>query len=96
MNDEKQFNYFFKGEIMQENKITLKNELADGQYRAWFRCSNCGTLFQHDMRKGTPSSEMAGSCPICGVRSGAPKIGRFELVKFNPEQDLIQQRHYFK
>ena len=80
---------------MNENRVKLGEVIEDGKYRAWYRCSNCGVIFQYDMQKGKISAEMNGHCPWCGVKSGTPKVGVFPLVKYNPEQDQFQ-RHYFR
>lgn len=80
---------------MFENKIKKDEPVQDGNYRAWYRCTNCGVIFQYDLRKGTLSSEMKGECPWCATRSGTPKAGTFPLMKYNPQQDQIQQRNYF-
>ena len=80
---------------MRENVIKADGVPTERTYRAWYRCSNCGVIFQFDLQKGKPSSEMNGICPWCGVKSGTPKIGAFPLVKFNPAQDEIRQRNYF-
>lgn len=86
---------FLEGVKMREKRIKKEDQVPEGQYRAWYRCANCGVIFQFDMQLGKPASEMSGSCPTCGVKSGAPKIGVFPIVKFNPEQDAFQ-RHYFR
>jgi len=78
-----------------EKSIKKEGLCQTGSYRAWYRCTNCGVIFQHDLKKGTPSAQMNGHCPWCGVKSGTPKIGSFPLVKFNPAQDLIAKRNYF-
>ncbi len=80
---------------MIEKTVKLDTDHQDNQYRSWYRCSNCGVIFQFDMQKGKPAAEMSGLCPTCGVKSGAPKIGIFPIVKYNPKQDEFQ-RHYFK
>lgn len=96
MNDEKQFVYFLKENLMKESVIKLDTTIPEGQYRAWYRCSNCGVIFQHDLNKGLQCTTMAGICPLCGVKSGTAGTGVFPIIKFNPEQDQIPQRHYFK
>ena len=35
---------------MQEKQVKLDGISASNTYRAWFRCSNCGTIFQYDMQ----------------------------------------------
>ena len=80
---------------MQEKTIKLETEVDEKSYRAWYRCANCGCIFQFDMQKGKLASGMNGNCPLCGVKSGTAKVGIFPIVKYNPEQDAFQ-RHYFK
>jgi rubrerythrin len=97
--ENKEFAYFFnnsKGEYKVKEKIITNNldVPMEGQYRAFFRCTNCGTVFEHDMRKGTLAKEMGGNCPYCGVRSGSPGVGVFPTVKYNPMYDEINKRYY--
>ena len=80
---------------MRDYVVKLESELAENVYRAWYRCVNCGVIFQYDMQLGKPASEMTGQCPHCKVQSGKPKIGLFPIVKYNPEHDL-PERHYFR
>ena len=80
---------------MIEKTIKKEGLSQDNTYRAWYRCTNCGVIFQHDLPKGTPSTQMNGECPCCGVVSGTPKTNPFPLIKFNPAQDKIPQRNYF-
>lgn len=81
---------------MQEKFIKMNSIITtDGYYKSWFRCTNCGTIFQHELRIGSLCSTMAGICPTCGVKSGVPGTGVFPVIKFNPKYDEIQ-RHYFK
>lgn len=79
---------------MQEKLVKLEGEVHHGNYRAWFRCTNCGVIFQFDMMKGTPAKDMKGICPHCAVRSGSAGVGVFTLVKFNPNADEIIKRYY--
>jgi len=80
---------------MQEKVITNSSIVADGYYRCWFRCSNCGAIFQHDMKNGSLNTTMSSICPNCNVKSGAAGVGTFSVIKFNPKYDEMQ-RHYFK
>ncbi len=80
---------------MIEKKVKLDAPIQDACYRAWFRCTNCGVIFQHDINKGLEVSSMTGVCPECGVKS-SPRTGVFTIVKFNPTYDEIPQRHYFR
>ena len=80
---------------MKEVKIDLVGDLPVGVYRAAYRCSNCGLIFEYDMKKGIAASKMDGVCPMCGCKSGTAGIGVFPIVKYNPEHDK-QQRYYFK
>jgi len=80
---------------MQEKQVKLDGIPSSSVYRAWYRCTNCGTIFQYDMQVGKPAAEMVGSCPHCRVTSGKPKVGVFPIVKFNPEHDM-PERHYFR
>jgi DNA-directed RNA polymerase subunit RPC12/RpoP len=80
---------------MQEKQIKLETEVPREHYRAWYRCSNCGVVFQFDMRKADPIANMKGVCPHCGVKSGTAGVGVFPIIKYNPKHDEIQ-RHYFR
>ncbi len=80
---------------MKENRVKLEDECVAGQYRAWYRCTNCGTVFQFDMQTGHPVGQMKGQCPFCFVKSGTPNVGVFPIIKYNPEYDQVQ-RHYYK
>lgn len=80
---------------MNENRIKLDAQIQEGHYRAWYRCINCGVIFQSDLPKGTPAGQMKGTCPMCGVKSGTTNVGVFPIIKYNPEQDKIPQRNYF-
>lgn len=80
---------------MQEKQRKLEGLPTKGTYRAWYRCTNCGTIFQYDMQTGKIAAEMAGNCPYCSVKSGTPKVGVFPIVKFNPTYDE-NPRHYFR
>jgi DNA-directed RNA polymerase subunit RPC12/RpoP len=80
---------------MREKRVKLESECNENMYRAWYRCNNCGTIFQFDLQKGTNASAMKGSCPECGIKSGTANCGVFPIIKYNPEQDEIQ-RHYFR
>jgi DNA-directed RNA polymerase subunit RPC12/RpoP len=80
---------------MKEFVIELEVELTKGQYRVWYRCTNCGIVFQHDMRKGQPTTKMDGECPMCGCKSGTAGIGAFDVVKYNHEIYDKRPRHYF-
>ena len=80
---------------MQEKVIKLETECNANMYRAWYRCNNCGCIFQFDLNKGTKAADMKGECPTCGIKSGTAHGGVFPLIKYNPEQDAVQ-RHYFK
>jgi len=80
---------------MQDKVITSSTHVENGYYRSWYRCSNCGTIFQYDMREGCLCSTMSGICPACGIKSGTAGVGVFPVIKFNPKYDEIQ-RHYFK
>lgn len=84
---------------MKEAVVELKDNVKEDQYRAWYRCLNCGLVFQYDMKRGCPVSEMDGECPMCGCRSGSMRsgatVGIFPIVKYNPEYDK-QPRYYFR
>ncbi len=80
---------------MKESRVKLESECAVDQYRAWYRCTNCGTIFQFDMPIGESVGQMRGQCPLCFVKSGPANVGTFPIIKYNPEYDQIQ-RHYFK
>ena len=80
---------------MIDKRVTLPSEIKTNEYRSWFRCTNCGVIFQYDLAKGTLVSSMKGSCPNCGVKSGTPQSGVFKVVKYKPKYDDIQ-RHYYK
>lgn len=79
---------------MQDRRVELKIQRDKNMYRAWYRCTNCGTIFQFDLQKGTKATDMKGECPECGVKSGSANIGVFPIIKFNPEQDTIQTHHF--
>ena len=80
---------------MRDYVVKLESELAENVYRAWYRCVNCGVIFQYDMQKGVDAKNMKGECPICGIKSGRPGVGSFQIVKYNPKHDAMH-RHYFK
>jgi DNA-directed RNA polymerase subunit RPC12/RpoP len=80
---------------MCEMEVVLQGDIPEGSYRAWYRCNNCGAIFQHDIQKGQLAAKMDGVCPTCGCKSGTAGIGVFPIVKYNPEHDK-QQRYYFK
>lgn len=80
---------------MQEKIIKSEETLDQNNYRAWYRCTNCGTAFQYDMHKGRPAANMRGRCPHCGAGSGDSGIGTFPIIKFNPELDE-NKRYYYK
>jgi len=80
---------------MKEFTIELEADLAEGQYRVWYRCTNCGTVFQHDMRKGQPAIKMDGECPMCGCKSGTVGVGAFDIIKYNHKIYDKRPRHYF-
>ena len=79
---------------MKENRVKLEDPCDDKMYRAWYRCSNCGTIFQYDMPLGKLASQMDGICPVCAIKSGTPNAGTFPIIKYNPEHDQV--RHYYK
>lgn len=78
-------NYQLK--LKTHNIITIEKDLDKHMYRLDYRCNNCGTVFEFDMRKGTPTMEMRGTCPYCGARSGQPNTGVFEAIKKNNDLD---------
>ena len=82
---------------MREIKVVLQGDIPEGYYRAWYRCTNCGTVFQYDMVKGRSATEMNGKCPTCEFESKPGVAGGaiFPIIKYNPEHDK-QQRYYFK
>lgn len=80
---------------MKEEIYKIIAPCDEDKYRAWYRCSNCGTIFQYDMQKGLKATDMKGICVTCGIKSGTPGVGSFPIVKFNPEYDGMQ-RHYYK
>lgn len=89
--------YERKLQTMQQKIIKLPSELiySETHYMAWFRCPNCGVVFQHTMEKGCPGTQMKGACPYCGVKAGTAGVGAFQIVKFNPDFDE-KQRFYYK
>jgi len=74
---------------MIEKKIKSTEEVPSNHYRLWFRCTNCGVVFQYDLHKGIPAVQMTGSCPQCGAKSGKPTFGVFTPLKYNPKYDKI-------
>lgn len=95
MRRKKLASYFFREAEMRERIVKLETECEKNKYRAWYRCSNCGTIFQYDMQRGTTATNMRGECTVCGCKSGSPNVAIFQMVKYNPQQDAVQ-RHYFK
>ena len=81
---------------MREMKVVLNGDIPENYYRAWYRCINCGTVFQHDMKKGRPATEMDGKCPTCNFKSKTGSVGGgvFPIIKYNPDYDK-RPRHYF-
>lgn len=75
--------------------VFIKGDVNKNEYRLKYRCSNCGIIFEFDIRKGQSASTMNGTCPNCSVKSGSPGIGFFSVIKLN---DILDQnpRHYFK
>ena len=80
---------------MKELIVEKKEDVRTGDYRAWYRCANCGVVFQADLKKGEAVAQMKDICPVCGVRSGTAGVGVFPIVKYNPAYDQFQ-RHYYK
>lgn len=64
----------------------LTSEVAKGYYRISYRCNNCGTIFEEDIRKGKSAANSNSICTYCGTRSS--KItGYFEVIKHNNQLD---------
>ncbi len=80
---------------MKEAVKELKADVAQENYRAWYRCTNCGLVFEHDMKRGVPATNMDGECPMCGTKSGTAGIGVFTIVKYNHDTYDTRPRHYF-
>lgn len=53
------------------------------QYSIFFKCPNCGNIFEKLIQKGVPASGRAGECPKCGVKDGQVGVGRFEVMREN-------------
>jgi len=81
--------------MSEKTTILLRTKLANTEYRLAYRCTNCGTIFQFDIRKGVPTTAMKGICPTCGIKSGTPNIGVFDVIKENQHLDQVE-RHYFR
>lgn len=52
-------------------------------YSIFFKCPNCGHIFEKVIQKGVPAAGRGGECPKCGVRDGQVGVGRFEVVREN-------------
>lgn len=78
---------------MGDIKITLNNEVQKGYYRMTYRCSNCGTIFETDIKKGTPAANSECVCPYCATMSNKTK-GYFEVIKHNAELDKPLTKYY--
>jgi predicted RNA-binding Zn-ribbon protein involved in translation (DUF1610 family) len=57
------------------------------QYKISFRCPNCGEVFAKLLQKGIIADGKGGNCPTCGVSDGQAQVGRFTVIKNNPEYD---------
>ena len=66
---------------MTETKVEPNHYLME------FLCSNCGTKFEVQIRKGTPAAGKAGICPNCGVRDNVAGVGQHKVIRANESQD---------
>ena len=82
---------------MRNMTVELEGDVREGYYRAWYRCTNCGVVFQYDMVKGRSAIEMNGKCPTCQFESKPGTAGGaiFPIIKYNHEEYDKQQRYYF-
>jgi DNA-directed RNA polymerase subunit RPC12/RpoP len=69
--------HFFK------KKGIVSMDKQPNQYSIFFRCPNCGRIFEKHIQKGVPAAGRGGECPNCGVKDGQVGIGRFDVVKEN-------------
>jgi len=79
---------------MVNKQITIKTDLQEGYYRITYRCTNCGTLFEKDLKKGTIAEKAKSSCPYCDAVSGASTVGYFPVIKHNSNLDNQLTKYY--
>ncbi len=63
--------------------------MADNEYQAKFRCSNCGEIFEKAVQKGHPATGMGGNCPNCGIKDGSAGVGNFLVMRKNEEMFAV-------
>ena len=72
---------------MENKKVSLTDSVGNNYYRLNYRCSNCGIIFEYDMKNGIPVTSMNGICPNCKIKSGTVNVGVFPVIKLNPKYD---------
>jgi len=65
----------------------------DNHYFMSFKCSNCGHVFEVQIRKGTPAHGQAGPCPNCGVRDNTSGVGHHSVIRDNQSDNPTNGRH---
>lgn len=78
---------------MGDIQLTITSALKEGYYRITYRCTNCGTIFEADIRKGTEAAKADSICPYCDTRSNKTK-GFFQVIKHNSELDKPLTKYY--
>lgn len=66
------------------------DEVGKNQYAVQYRCPNCGIVMTKAIQKGIPALGRGGECPNCGVKDAAPQVGNFQIIKKNPELDIVR------
>ena len=78
---------------MADIELTLNTVLVEGYYRITYRCSNCGAIFEADVKRGTLAASSDSACPYCDTKSNKTK-GYFEVIKHNSKLDKPLTKYY--
>lgn len=78
---------------MKNLQLTLNSILSEGYYRISYRCTNCGAIFEEDIKKGVLAVHSECTCRYCGTMSNKTK-GYFEVIKHNTELDKPLTKYY--
>lgn len=74
-----------KSSEIPSQKLFLKVEPNENQYKIVLRCPNCGIFFEISIQKGLKAVNANHVCPYCGVDKTS--VGVFEVVKVNSDLD---------